>query len=182
MPGNAKYSDAVRFGRKMVTLGTSMIKGIQMKEFNSYVKNFYSKLRPFSVATIKQLQHSTIPSLVDEMPNRVILYSGCNDVSSRNASLEQIAIDIKDLAEMCHGYGMNKIFVSSLICRKNNYSNKKVTTINILLNLICKEKGFVFIDNRNINIGDLWEDGSHLIEQGKAKLAQNFIHFLNSSY
>ena len=82
---------------------------------------------------------------------------------------------------MCCGYGMNKIFVSSLICRKN-YLNEKVTRMNFLLNLTCKGKGFVFIDYRNINIDDLWEDGLHLIEQGKAKLAQNFIHFLNSSY
>ena len=36
--------------------------------------------------------------------------------------------------------------------------------------------------NRNINIDDLWEDDLHLIEQGKAELAWNFIHFLNSSY
>ena len=69
----------------------------------------------------------------------------------------------------------------SVIARAD-YLNKKVTKINFLLNLICKEKDFVFIDNRNINIDDLWENGLYLIEQGKAKLAQNFIHFSNSSY
>ena len=37
VPGNAKYSDAVRYGRKSVILGTRMIKDIRMKEFNSYV-------------------------------------------------------------------------------------------------------------------------------------------------
>ena len=34
----------------------------------------------------------------------------------------------------------------------------------------------------NINIDDLWEDGLHLTEQGKVKLARNFIHILNSFY
>ena len=82
---------------------------------------------------------------------------------------------------MYRGYCVNKIFMSSLICRKSNYLNEKVTRINFLLNLTSKEKGFVFIDNRNINIDDFWEDGLHLIEQGKAKLARNFIYFLNSS-
>ena len=77
---------------------------------------------------------------------------------------------------MFQGYTENEIFLSSLICRKNNYLNEKVTIINFLLNLTCKEK--VFIDNRNINIDDLREDGLHLIEQGKAKLAGNSIHFL----
>ena len=52
MPGNAKYSDAVTYGRKTVILRTSMIKGIRMKEFNNYVKNRYSKLRPFPETTV----------------------------------------------------------------------------------------------------------------------------------
>ena len=111
-------------------LGTSMSKGIRMKELNSYVKNGYTKLRPFPGATVKQLEHFAFPSLVDETPNRVILHGGCNDVSNRNASLERIANDKKDLAEMCRGYGRNEIFVSSLICRKNNYLNEKITRIN----------------------------------------------------
>ena len=98
---------------------------------------------------------------MDETPNRVILHGGCNDVSNRNISLEEIASDIKDLAEMCRRYGENEIFVSYLICRKNSYLNEKVPRINFLLNLIYKEKGFVFIDNRYINIDDLWEDGLH---------------------
>ena len=65
---------------------------------------------------------------------------------------EQIANDISDLTKLCSGYGVNETFVLSLICRKNNYLNENVTRINILLNLICKEKGSVLIDNRNINI------------------------------
>ena len=38
-----------------------------MKEFNSYVKNGYWKLRPFPGATVKQLQHCAIRSLLDEL-------------------------------------------------------------------------------------------------------------------
>ena len=80
-----------------------MINGIRIKEFNSYVKEGYSKLRPFPGATVKQLQHYAIPRLVDETPNRVILLDGWNDVSNRNTSPEQMENDIEDLAEMCRG-------------------------------------------------------------------------------
>ena len=78
---------------------------------------------------------------------------------------------------MCCWYGVSKIFVLCLIYTKNNYLNKKVTRIDFLPNLICKEKGFVFIGNRNINIDNLWKDGLHLTEQGKSKLSRNLIHF-----
>ena len=85
------------------------------------------KLRPIPRATVKQLQHYANHSLVNERPNRVTLHGGCNDVSNRNASPEQIANNIKDLAEMCCEYGVNEIFVSSLICTKSNYLSEKVT-------------------------------------------------------
>ena len=39
-----------------------------------------------------------------------------------------------------------------------------------------------FIDNSNIEIRDLWKDGIHLLESGKAKLAENFMYFLNNSH
>ena len=77
------------------------------------------KLGPLPEATVKKLQHYTILSLVDETPNRVILRGGFNDLSNKNASPEQIPNVLKDLAKMCCGYGVNEIFVSSLICRKN---------------------------------------------------------------
>ena len=121
MPGNAKYSDVVPFGRKTVILETNMIKGIWMQEFNRCVKNGYSKLRPFPGATVEQLQDFAIHSLVKNqvtLPNQVILHGVCNDVLNRNASPEQIANEIKDLGEMCRGYGVNKIFMSFLICRR----------------------------------------------------------------
>ena len=76
---------------------------------------------------------------MDETPIRAILH-GFNDVSNRNTSPEQIANDIMDLAEMCRGYDVNKIFVSSLIYRKNNYLNKKVTRINFYAVLFVKKK------------------------------------------
>ena len=38
-----------------------------------------------------------------------------------------------------------------------------------------------FIGNSNIEIRDSWKDGIHLLESGKAKLAENFMYFLNNS-
>ena len=82
----------------------------------------------------------------------------------------------------CFPIRNSKWHKGSGICRKNNYLNEKVTRINFLLNLTCKEKGFLLIDNRSINIDDLWEDDFHLIEQWKVKSARKFIYFLNSFY
>jgi predicted O-methyltransferase YrrM len=44
---------------------------------------------------------------------------------------------------------------------------------------MCKERDFVFIDNSNISVTHLWNDGLHLLESGKALMANNFISHLN---
>ena len=53
IPGNTKYNEAVRFGRKAYVLGTSMVKDIRRNEFNSYLKKCNTRLRPFIGVTIK---------------------------------------------------------------------------------------------------------------------------------
>ena len=69
------------------------------------------------------------------------------------------------------------------ICRKNNYSNEKAVLIKLLLSLICKEKGFALVENRNINLGDLRVEVC-LLEKGKVRLkvGRNLLHFLNNFY
>ena len=87
------------------------------------------------------------------------------------------------MAILCRDNGFNDIFISAMICRRGKFLNGKVKRVNFLLKLICEENGYFFLDNSSIKIGDLWKDGIHLIlESGKAKLAENFIYFLNNCY
>ena len=56
-------------------------------------------------------------------------------------------------------------------------------TCKFLLKQICEENGYFFIDNSNVEIHLVnSNDGIHLLESGKTKLAENFIYFLNNSY
>ena len=48
------------------------------------------------------------------------------------------------------------------ICRRGKLLNNKVKRINFLLRLICEENGYFFIDNSNVDIRGLWNDGIHL--------------------
>ena len=155
-----------------------MVKGIRMKEVNSQLRNSFAKLRSFLGATLKHLKYYIVPGLIDETPDRIILYGGCNDVNNKNSTPEKTANEIADMAILCRDYGVNDVFISVMICRRGKFLNGKVKR----MKQICEENGYFFIDNSNIEIRDLLKDGIHLLESGKAKLAENFIHFLNSSY
>lgn len=180
VPGNSSYNDVVKYGKKTFILGTSMVKGMRMKEFNQHLKNSFCKLRSFPGASLKQLAHYALPTLVDETPNRVIIHGGCNDISNRSINEQNIANSIIDIANLCRQHGVNDIFISSVVCRKSNFLNEKIKKVNFLLRLLCNENDFIYIDNSNINELDLWEDGLHLLECGKVKLANNYINSLNS--
>ena len=43
-----------------------------------------------------------------------------------------------------------------------------------------EENEYIYIDNGNVEVGDLRQDGIHLSEYGKAKLSRLFIYSLNA--
>ena len=72
-------------------------------------------------------------------------------------SPEQVANDIADTTVMCCEMLTNFHIIFYL--QKMKYLNGKVRKINFLLNFICKHKcknkGFLLIDNKNIELDDV---------------------------
>ena len=90
--------------------------------------------------------------------NRITFYKKCNGLSE---------------------YGVNEVFISSIICSKNNFRNAKIKKVNFLLRLLCNENGFTYIDIINIIESDLWKGGLHLVECGKVETniyAENMLN------
>ena len=67
-------------------LGISIVKGIRKKEFNSCLKKYNTRFRPFIGATIKQMETYVKPIIQDDTPAVVILYIVCHDISRKNMS------------------------------------------------------------------------------------------------
>ena len=99
--------------------------------------------------------------------------------SNRNLTENDIAEWIVKIGCYCKENNINNIFISSLVCRAQFTLTKKIKAINNILENICGENGLGFIDIKNICDDDLFEDGVHLNESGKIKLANNFIYVLN---
>ena len=121
--------------------GKSMIKGIRTEEFNS-LKNHSAQIRPFAVATVKQLHHCVIPNLIDDTPDVIIIRVGCNDILSRGKAEKllpnEISLGLISIANLCREKGINEVFISSIICRKNRNLNDKVCmAINVLIPSWC---------------------------------------------
>ena len=71
---------------------------------------------------------------------------GCNGILNKTFknSSENIAKDLLEMTKTCRGYRVSDIFTSSITCRRNNFINKMVQRVNLLLKPMCEENGNVY--------------------------------------
>ena len=114
-------------------------------------------------------------------PNRVILHIGTNDVRSTQ-SAQQIKDNIINLADQIEGNSPNtKISISALLYRKEGDLWAKAQEINKSLRRFCNNRGWGFLDNKNINSSCLNRSGLHLNSKGVSELSKNFsVHIMNN--
>ena len=75
------FSSAVtRKCKKIVLLSDSILKNLQMGEFNSFMKNGEVSLKVFPEAKARQLNHHTIPVLQDSTYDAAAIHVGINDL------------------------------------------------------------------------------------------------------
>ena len=74
---------------------------------------------------------------------------------------------------------MKNFFVSGLVYTER-VNVKTIENIHNKMVSLCSKLNLQYIDNRNINASQLFKDRLHLVESGKANLANNFISNLNN--
>ena len=105
-------------GKKTFRVGTSIIKGIGMKEVNSQLHNSFAKRISFPGVTLKHLKYYLVPFLIDNPPPPklfCIFHGGCNDVNNKNSTSEKIANKTRDTVMLCCGYDNDDTFISAII-------------------------------------------------------------------
>ena len=183
LPGNTSYSGITQSGKTAYIFGTSMVSNVKAKKLNNKVRGASARIRDFRDATIKHLKYHVLRSLVDGTPDIEVIHGGCNNLGYENKeafSTDDIVNAILEIGKLCQSRGVNDIFISSLICRKNNFQNNKVHTINNLLRSACDLLGFHFIDNSSIARNHLAGDGIHLNYAGTKVLLKNRAFCLNN--
>ena len=119
----------------------------------------------------------------EENPDVVVIHVGANDLPlheiNRNIDIINIGNEILQIGKTCLSHGVRIFFISSLICNKNSTKQKLIGNINVYLKENCQQLGFKFIDNGEINIENLWKDGTHLNQSGTSILARNYLYNLN---
>ena len=100
---------------------------------------------------------------------------------SYDISYDIFVEEIIQTGRICRQYGVNEVFISSLLCRSSTSEMKNIREINCFIKERCVRENFIFIFNDSISEEHLWKDGLHLTGDGTTILANNFINVLNES-
>ena len=165
----------------ILIIGDSIIRRIDRIRLNRNLTVGKAFIKAFPGATVNQLSHYIIPHLESNRPESIIIHVGTNDIAPRYESPKSssdISNSILQIAEKCREFGVKNIFISGLTCRSLKSELDKVLEVNSFLMNACYEQNYYFINNNNIELGNLYEDGIHLADNGIDILEHNFFNSL----
>ena len=85
---------------------------------------------------------------------------------------------ISSIFTRCPSHNIGTIFISG-ITRSTQINFQLIRNLNSLLYNACIKYSFKFVDNSVVFKYDIWKDGIHLLESGKAIIANNSISSIN---
>ena len=129
-----------------------------------------------------QLGDHTIPILQELYYDTAGTHVGINDLlnSSSKKTVDEICDDTIKIALRCRSHIIATIFISS-IASSTKVNLQLIHNLNVLLYNTCTKYGFYYVNNGGVSRCGLWKDGIHLLETGKAIIANNFISSINYS-
>ena len=185
VPGTKLYSDVHRLNT--LILSDSMIGNISTKLISEDIDGNYEKVivKKYPGQTAQEIFSYSDYQFSTCKPDQVIIIAGSNDVSNghRTRSLDEVevATNIINIGRRAVKHGAKRIVISGLVIRKwNSNINQVIGSINRLVQDMCKEEGFYFIDQTDIERQHLWKDGLHLNQNGSYIFRMNIMKFFNT--
>ena len=191
VPGTKTYSDITKKGKgKICIFSDSIARNIDRAKISREL-NTPTFVKAFGGCRIAELEHYVTPTLVTNNIEKVIVQVGANhlhpNVHNKFETAEELAAGIIKIGEKCKIEGVEEIFISSLLPQRNTLARRKAYETNVILSVLCEDKGFRFINNENFTVDDLWKDGIHPIidkengDIGSSKLSKNYITALSDA-
>ena len=145
-------------------------KGMRMKDLNSRAKGGKIHLKSFPGAKASQLNHYIKPTLEEYKYDCAIIHVGINDIL-RNKN----DTDMNKLPESIS----NCIYLQKYLYWLYYHQREPDSIYHKSMKPLCSRNNFMFVEHKNIGFDDLWVDGIHLLNSGKAMLGSNFVSEVN---
>ena len=154
---------------------------MKIKHLNFQMKEGRIHLKSFPGAKANQVNRNVVPTLEEFDYDCAIIHVGINNVlRSKDMSFRKdLPKRIMQIGTTCQHFNISSVYVSSILPSTRTSFN--IDQINEAIKELCHKNNFVFIGHQNITSNDLWVDGIHLKNSGKAILARDFVEKINES-
>ena len=107
--------------------------------------------------------HSIDPTLEERNFEATIIHIGINDIlfDSSSRQINLLLRNIKETGKKCKSYKVKCIFISSLTFNTRTCP-KLLNEVNEMIEKVCLENGYHFIEDGNVYENDLFKDVFHL--------------------
>jgi len=121
-----------------------------------------------------------MPHVIENCPSTIALHVGTNSIFDKEKEPEQIAQEVIDAGKTAEQLGVTNVIISGLIVRRSGmWAERRRRQVNNILEDRCDLNNFLFSNNDNIVLEDLYEDRVHLLDSGSAKLGKNLKSAIN---
>ena len=152
---------------------------MNIKEINRQIQGGRIHVKVFPGAKSTQLNHVT-PTLEEYSYDAAIIHVGINDIlRSKHDELDKLPGNIK-VGNTCQKCNTRKIYISAIL--PSTRTNINILDIKKKLRDLCMKLNFEFIDHEQITTRFLWNDGIHLLDEGKSILGQNFVNRVSNFF
>ena len=170
----------MRSTEKAIIFSSSITRGVKPNGFNKLYKGV-AKFERFNGRTIHDIKSYIPVHLQREQYDSAVIVAGGNDLSKGNIMVDTVAQDIIEAGLVCREHMVRKVYICSVLPRRNARYQERRETLNMILKELCKIFGFVFIGNENITLQHIDRDNVHLNESGSSNLCRNVVRCLNDN-
>ena len=166
-----------KISKKVVVIGDSIVKYLRSYELSS------------SDQSVRIMKHPgcSPEDMVDyekpaarKKPATLIIHVGTNDLIKGVNTMRKVSKCVEIIRELDNTEN-SQIRFSSIIQRTDKDFSNEIKETNIKLKNFCLGKGFIFVDNDNINEYCLNNSKLHLNKKGTQRIAKNiFCHLLDN--
>ena len=129
--------------------------------------------------TAEEISHNSILPLNNIRPEQVVIVAGTNDISrgQRDKTVNEYKVvdNILSIARRAKAVGTKKVFISSILVRWGYNTKNIIVRVNNLLENMCREEGFLFLDHSDITTRHICHDGLHPNDFGYVILKMNIL-------
>ena len=163
-------SNHITSKKKVTIVGDSILKYVRREDVST--KQHNTRVLFHLGATTEDMLDFVKP-IVRRKPDYLLIHSGSNDLTKGVNTIKKVKKLTKVIRELDTDEEI-KLGFSSITCRKDRDLDDKIKEVNDKLEKYCKSKGFIFVDNKNIDESCLNNSKLHLNKNGTNMLLRNF--------